>query len=159
MSVLFALGHKHQFSRCSRAVEQLVRVTCIGQRQALGHNRVDLALTKHHRIREASAPLVEGDDAPKGREPRIEMHDRRFLPLDVEVRDEAGRDNEVGALSGHRERDIQAATLGIVDGWRPATCGYAEGVDAVNTLTREALVGRHREHPKRNDTRVEDFSC
>ena len=49
---------------------------------------------------ETSAALVEGDDAPEGREPRVEVRDRRFLPHDVEVRDEAGRDNEVGALSG-----------------------------------------------------------
>ena len=36
------------------------------------------------------------------------------------------------------------------------TCGYAKGVDAVSTLTREVSAGRHREHPKRNDTQVED---
>jgi hypothetical protein len=74
----------------------------------------------HRGIREARASLVERDDAPEGREPRVEVDDRGLLPHDVEVRDEAGRNDEVGPPSGHRERDVQAAALGIVDFRRPA---------------------------------------
>jgi hypothetical protein len=74
----------------------------------------------HHWIREPSTPLVKGDDATERREPRVEVDDRRLLPHDVEVRDEAGRYDEVRPLPGNRERDIQAATLGVVNVRRSA---------------------------------------
>jgi hypothetical protein len=45
-SVLTGLGQEYQFSRRRGALEQLVDASRIRQRQALGHNRVELALTK-----------------------------------------------------------------------------------------------------------------
>ena len=65
----------------------------------------------HRRIRKACASLVEGDDAPEGRQPRIEMDDRRLLPHDVEVRDEAGRDDEVGPLADHEKAMFRSPLL------------------------------------------------
>ena len=89
----------------------------------------------HRRIREASASLVEGDDAPEGREPRVEVDDRRLLPHDVEVRDEAGRDDEVGPLAGHRESDVQVAALGIADVLRPAPDVHGRTLRGMYALT------------------------
>src|SRR6476469_80736 len=89
----------------------------------------------HRRIREASTSLVEGDDAPERREPRVEVDDRRLLPHDVEVRDEAGRDDEVGPLAGHRESDVQVAALGIADVLRPAPDVHGRTLRGVYALT------------------------
>jgi hypothetical protein len=40
------LWHEHELSLRGRAFEQLVRAASLGQRQALGHDRVDLAHTQ-----------------------------------------------------------------------------------------------------------------
>jgi len=40
------LGHKHELSRRRRTLEQFVRTARFGERQALGHDRVDLATAK-----------------------------------------------------------------------------------------------------------------
>ena len=45
-SVLVGLWNEYELSLCRRALEQLVSVTSLEQRQALGHDRVDLALTE-----------------------------------------------------------------------------------------------------------------
>jgi hypothetical protein len=45
-SVLSAFWHEHELSRRRRALEQLVRAAHFGERQALGHDRVDLAAAK-----------------------------------------------------------------------------------------------------------------
>jgi hypothetical protein len=62
-SVLLGLGHEYQFARRRRAFEQLVSTTRIGQRQALGHNRVDLAPTKQleQRAEVLSIPVLVRD--------------------------------------------------------------------------------------------------
>ena len=45
-SLLVGLWHEHKFSLIRRALEHLVRTTSVGERQTLGHDRMDLALTQ-----------------------------------------------------------------------------------------------------------------
>ena len=46
VSVLVGLRDEHELSLVRRALEQLMRTTGVGQRHSLGHNRMDLSLTK-----------------------------------------------------------------------------------------------------------------
>src|SRR5262245_36303020 len=51
------LGHEYQFSGGCGAFEQLVSLTCIRQRQALGNDRVNLAVTKQLEQRAEVLPV------------------------------------------------------------------------------------------------------
>src|SRR5215207_8021697 len=55
-SVLGAFWHEYELSRRRRALQQLVRAARFGERQALGHDRVDLATTKQLKQREEVLP-------------------------------------------------------------------------------------------------------
>src|SRR5262249_31359923 len=52
----FGLWHEHEFSLGGRALEQLVGAAGLGQRQALGHDRVDLVRTQQLEQREEVLP-------------------------------------------------------------------------------------------------------
>src|SRR5213596_3747316 len=85
MRCLLWHGHEHELSRGCRTLQQLVRAARFSERQALGHDRLDLATTKQLEQREevlpeplrvAVAQLVDpvAVDPPAGREQAPEKH-------------------------------------------------------------------------------------
>src|SRR5262249_11796551 len=90
----FGLWHAHEFSLVGRALEQIGGAAGLGQRQALGHDRVDLVRTQQLEQREEVLPepfLVRdaqlldpvGDHPAAGREQAPEPYGRgRRVPLD-----------------------------------------------------------------------------
>src|SRR6266508_1908717 len=88
------LWHEHELAHRGRTLQQLVRAARFSERQALGHDRVDLATTKELEQREevlpeplraAVAQLVDpvAVDPPAGREQAPEKDARGLrVPLD-----------------------------------------------------------------------------
>ena len=76
------LRHEHELSLRRRALQHLVRAASFGQRQALGHDRVDLALAEHSiSTRKSSSNHSRSWGSPPTAPSRLVAVSRYFLDV------------------------------------------------------------------------------
>ena len=97
----------------------------LGRRQVVGLDAIG----------EPEPAPVEDDQPREARKPAQEPPDGRFVPVEVELRDPAGDEDEVGAFADGLVGDPEVAArrvvgLGSVRGRTKATRGYACGIRA-----------------------------
>ena len=95
-----------------------------------------------HRVGEPGAPLVENGDAREGAEALQQVGDLRHLPVVLDVRDEAGDEDQVEiALPEDLVGDVRVSAERVAGAWRRRHPGQA-GCDVVasaRSLTSSAI--------------------